>query len=278
MDLQQIVVLRASDGPVLHQRLQRVADPAQIESLVHAVHVEPVGFQILDNRGRAPSVISDHQRVNVILLDQVAEPSEAVPIIHHVVAAGTQQPPLDHDLIGNTVPIGGLLDLLAGEPEMAEQPQRPVLFDHHAGARQVRRLAQVQPAQRITLRKILKPQIPRDHFPGFVFVQEYLPHGFGGEPGGAAVLLQVAILTQEFQALADGSVRDVDLAADKLLGNGFAQARQALPQLVDVVPLVGIVDHVQDRQDVLLPAVPVQECRPALHQLVEQTLVLISAG
>ena len=91
-------------------------------------------------------------------------------------------------------------------------------------------------------------------------------------------LLQVAVFGFELHGLADGFVRDVDFFPDKLLADADAQPRQALFQFPQIRPLLRVVNHVDDRQNVLFPAVSHQETGPALHQLIKQALVFISAG
>ena len=71
---------------------------------------------------------------------------------------------------------------------------------------------------------------------------------------------------------------DYDLPLDEFPADTLAHTRKAFLQFFQVVPLLRVVDHVDQRQDVLFPAVPHQEAGAAFHQFIEDPVIFIPAG
>ena len=138
VDFQQVIIIRAADLPVPHQSFQVVRDSGQVETLEHAFHMETVLCQILTQVLRTVTVVSDLQRIDLILFDQIHKPLINIVIIHEVVAGQRKKSPLDHGFIWNLIPVRGFRQLLAGQPEMGKDPQDPVPLDQRAGAGKVR--------------------------------------------------------------------------------------------------------------------------------------------
>ena len=179
------------DLSIFEQTFDFLAYTIKVFSLKNTVHFEAVLNHVLNQILSRISVITDSQRVDVILLDHHSEPVEAVMIIDEVVPAGFQKPALDHQLIGHAVPFRGFVDLLARQPELSEDIELAVLLDHDDGSREVAGLRQVDASDRIALAEVVQVQriagCKADHF--------------GRQPGERGVLLDVAVFGYKLRLL-----------------------------------------------------------------------------
>ena len=96
------------------------------------------------------------------------------------------------------------------------------------------------------------------------------------KPGERRVLLKVAVLGDELRLLRERSFRDRDFFQHIVIGHGNAEIRIAFLQLVYVVPLVRIVDHINNGQQTLFGAVAHQKPRGTLHQFIEYAVIYIA--
>ena len=68
VNLQQVVVPDV-DFSVLHKALNFLNDRVQVEALKNIVHMEPISAHLLNQIRCAVTVVSDFQRVDLLLLD-----------------------------------------------------------------------------------------------------------------------------------------------------------------------------------------------------------------
>ena len=94
MYLEEIVVSNMERSVPKHS-LGRVDRRRHVESLEDVVRLESVSLEILNQILRGVAVISDHERIDLILLDQLRKPSVAVFIIDEVVSGRFEEPALD---------------------------------------------------------------------------------------------------------------------------------------------------------------------------------------
>ena len=73
-----------------------------------------------------------------------------------------------------------------------------------------------------------------------------------GQPCERAVLLDVAVFTDKLRFLAEAPFRNSNFFKQIIDSNGYANIRITFPQLINVVPFVHIINHVQERQQPLL--------------------------
>ena len=111
---------------------------------------------------------------------------------------------------------------------MREDVELAALLDHDAGAREVRGPRQVDAGYTIAVPEVFEPQ----RLPGG------LPDVLGREPRLRAVLLDVAVLREELGLLREAPLGDCNFVEDIIDGDGDAQVREALVELVDVVPSI----------------------------------------
>ena len=261
----QQVVIPDMDQAVLKQALGLVDHAGQVFALSHIRHAEAVSGHILHQIAGAVWVIAHGQGIDLILLDQGGEPGVTIPIIDVAAFAQRKQPALGVQVVWQAVPRRSLLDGGRRQEEMRQNVELAAALHHDAAGGKVNRPGKVDTAHAVAPAKLLQgeriPAGPR--------------HRFGAQPCLAAVLLDAAILGHKLHALGQGFVSGGDLIQHELHGHGHAQAGQGLAQLVDVVPLGQIVDHVQDGQEARFAAVAIEKRGTALDQLVINALILI---
>ena len=138
MDLQQVVVANIEPA-VPHHAFAFVNDAGEVVALIDVIHVEAVGLHVLRQILGIVTVITDLQRIDLELLDQVREPVETVPEVDEVLAGWSEDPALDVCTVWHAIPGFCLVYTLAWQEELRDHVQLPVLLDHDAAGRQVSR-------------------------------------------------------------------------------------------------------------------------------------------
>ena len=191
-----------------------------------------------------------------------------VVVVDKLLAAQAEQAPPDVNIIRDIVALRRFFQALIRQPEMSVHPQDAVHLRHDARAGQVRRLRQVHPAHTVVISQLFQ----------ILVMAERPADILRPQPRNGKILLQVRVLDLDLDLFRERFRCGGDLFPDEIRLDALAQARQTLFQFVEIVPLLRIVHHVDDRQNVLFPAVPLQERGAALHQLIKKALVLIPAG
>ena len=220
-------------------------------------------FHVLNQVLRRVPVVSDLKRQDLVLLPHRLKPVEHVMVIDELIPGQAQEAPVDHRLVRDAVPLRRFTKALTRQPEVTYHPDDAFLFDQQAGAGQVRCLGQVDAAQRVAIGELFQ----------FPVVPEGLPDRFRRQPCQGSILFDIAVLGQELALFADRALRDRNLFQDIVNAHGNAQVWQALPQLVDVVPLLDVVDHIQKRCQPYFLAGTVNDRRRPFHQLIIQAAV-----
>ena len=96
------------------------------------------------------------------------------------------------------------------------------------------------------------------------------------KPRNRRILLDIAILRQEFGLFACGHFRNCYFLAEEVREHRNAHVRVCLLQLFNIVPFFHIVNHVEERQKAAFLAIAFQESRASLHQFIVNSVVLIS--
>ena len=191
------------------------------------------------------AVITDLQRIDLVLFYQLSEPVESIMIINKIITAWMKKTSLDVKTIRHTVSLCSFVYLLCRKEHLAEHIQFTGLLDHDRAGRQVSRLRQVDAADTVGVPEVFQAE----RITAGIF------HGLCVQPGCGAVLLQAAVLGDELGLLRERSFRNGDLFEHVVHGNGNTEIWIRLPQFVDVIPLLDVINHVQERQQLLFLAV-----------------------
>ena len=132
---------------------------------------------------------------------------------------------------------------------MSNNIQLFFFLDDDQRRRQVSRARQVNTADTIAASEILKFKM---FTAGFLYIRS-------PKPCHAGTLLDIAVLCQKFRFFRQRFICCVDLIQDKIHRYRNAQIRKAFPQLIDVIPFIHIIDHVNKRQQPFFSAVALQE-------------------
>ena len=136
MDLQQVVVSDVEPA-VPHHAFALVNDSGQVETLIDIIHVETVVFHVLCQILCVIAVIADLERIDLIFLNQIREPSEAVTEVNKILSGWCQQSALDVSTIRHAIPGFCFVDALGRQEELGDHVQLPGFLDHDAAGRQV---------------------------------------------------------------------------------------------------------------------------------------------
>ena len=149
---------------------------------------------------------------------------------------------------------------------MRKHIQFPTFLHNDATGREVSRLRQVDSSNAVAVAEVFK--IQRRAAGKLDRLLRKQSH--------RGVLFQASVLRDEFAFLAQAALGDRDLLEHIVDRDGYAEIWIAFSQLVDVVPLVGVVDHVEKRQQLFFFAVAQKKTSRSLDQLVIYRIVYIS--
>ena len=214
MDLQQIVVPDPYPA-ILHQPFCLPDDRCQVRALENIVAPTAPIAQLTDQIRGGVLVIPDHQRIDLLLRDQLPDPLDNVAVVHEVVPGLEQEPAPDVGPVRYIVPRSCLLDLLSGHVEPRKHVQDPVALDYKRGTGQIRSAGQVDTHHCIASCEVVDIQRIRYGLLDRSRIQ----------PGLRAVLLYAAVLAHELSLLAQALFSNRNLLQQIIDRNTHAKVR-----------------------------------------------------
>ena len=142
--------------PVTHQSFRLLYHRPKIVTLIYIVHVKAIFFHILNEILCGISVVADHKREYLILLNERSEPIKAIFIVHEVLAGFFKQSSRNIGVIWKRISCRGLVYLLGRQKELAEHIKLSVSLNNHTTACQVRCLRQIYAADTVAIAEIFK--------------------------------------------------------------------------------------------------------------------------
>ena len=195
--------------------------------------MEAIGAHIVNQVLRAITVIAHFKHVYFVFFFQHDEPIIHVLIVN-VIFAGKRYNTLLHKKgIRHAVDCRCPLDAVCGHEELCKRIQLPAPLHDHRCRRQVRCLRKVNAAHGIGFPEVCKCDFCRRTF-----------YNVRVKPCNRRILLDIAILRQEFGLFACGHFRNRYFLAEEVFRHGNAHIRVCLFQLFNIVPAFHIVNHV----------------------------------